>query len=208
MVKTVDMKNLLKTKYSLKEKILKLLIENKRIWTILGISNELKSDYKNTFQAVGKLYPDLIYKEKKGNLNLVEIKINSDREIYEVEEKRTNEFLFNNSKMRLIKEDIKRINYPFFIVLIFGSIVKGNATDKSDIDICIVSDNPEKTKEIVSSIRLLPQTIEIQQFTTDEFKSMLNKKENNLAKEIVKKNIILFGTENYYALISKWMKKE
>lgn len=208
MVKIVDMKNLLKIKYSLNEKILKLLIENKRAWTILEISNKLKRDYKNTFQAVGKLYPDLIYKEKKGNLNLVEIKISSNREIYEVEEKRTNEFFLNNSKTRLIKEDIERINYPFFIVLIFGSIAKGNATDKSDIDICIISDNPEKTKEIVSSVRLLPQTIEIHQFTTDEFKSMLNKKENNLAKEIVKKNIILFGIENYYALVSKWMKKE
>ena len=198
----------LKQKYSLSERILKLLIENKRAWTILEISHELKSDYKNTFQAVGKLYPDLISKDKKGSLNLIEIKISSNISIHEVEKKRTQEFLSNNSKIKLIGEDIERINYPFFIVLVFGSIVKGKATDKSDIDVCVISDNPEKIKEALSNMRLLPQKIEIQQFTTDEFKSMLNKKENNLAKEIVKSNIILYGIENYYNLVSKWMKKD
>lgn len=195
-------------KYSLSERILKLLIENKRAWTILEISNQLKSDYKNTFQAVGRLYPDLISKDKKGNLNLIEIKISPDFRIYEVEKKRTEEFLFNNPKIKLIKGDIERTNYPFFIVLLFGSVVKGNANNKSDIDICIISDNPGKTREIASSIDLLPKKIEIQQFTTKEFEAMLNKKENNIAKEIIKKNIILFGIENYYNLISKWMKKD
>ncbi len=68
-------KSSLRQNYSLSERILKLLIENKRAWTILEISNKLKCDYKNTFQAVGKLYPDLISKDKKGSLNLVEIKI-------------------------------------------------------------------------------------------------------------------------------------
>ena len=50
--------------------------------------------------------------------------------------------------------------------------------------------------------------LEIQDFNVKEFESMLDKKENNLAKEIIKNNIVLFGTENYYNLISKWMKKE
>lgn len=195
-------------KYSLNERILKLLIEDKRAWTILEIANQLKSDYKNTFQAIGKLSPDFINKEKKGNLNLIEIIISPDFRIYGVEKKRTEEFLHNNPKIKLIKRDIERTNYPFCIVLLFGSVVKGNATDKSDIDICIISDNSERTREITSSISLLPIKIEIQQFTTKEFELMLNKKDNNVAKEIVKKNIILFGIENYYNLISKWMKKD
>jgi len=37
---------------------------------------------------------------------------------------------------------------------------------------------------------------------------MLKIKEHNIAKEIVKNNIILYGIENYYNLISKWTKKE
>jgi len=194
--------------YSLIDKIIRLLIENKREWTILEIANKLKTDYKNTFQAINKLSTDLVIKNKKGNLNLIEIKIIPDSRIYSVERKRAEDFISSNSKVRLIKEDIERINYPFFIILIFGSSVKGEATSKSDIDLCIISDNVERAKEIISTMGLLPQKIDIHQFTTKEFESMLNKKENNLAKEIVKNNIVLFGLENYYNLVSKWMKKD
>jgi len=196
-----------KAEYSLRERILKLLIENKREWTILEIAKELGVDYKNTFQAMGKLSP-LVDKRKKGNLNLVKIKMNSDLDIFNVEKKRTRDFLIKDKMSGLVKEDIEKLNYPFFIVLIFGSIVRGKFTDKSDVDICIISDNLDKTKELISKIRLLPQKIEIHDFTTDEFVSMLDKTQNNLSKEIIKENIILFGVENYYNLVSKWMKKE
>jgi len=199
--------NKLVVKYSLRERILKLLIENKREWTILEMAKELKVDYKNTFQAINQL-SNLIIKKKKGNLNLIEIKMVLSSEVYSVENKRTEDFFGRNKVMELIKEDVDKLNYPFFIVLIFGSIVKGDFTNKSDIDMCIISDNKEKTREIVSKIRLLPKKIEIHDFTTDEFVSMLDKSQNNLSKEIIKENIILFGIENYYNLVSKWMKKE
>ena len=33
-------------------------------------------------------------------------------------------------------------------------------------------------------------------------------KQENIAKEIIKYNLILYGIENYYNFVSKWMKKE
>jgi predicted nucleotidyltransferase len=200
--------NMIKIKYSFREKILKFLLENKQKWSILEIANNLNADYKNTFQAIDKLYPDLIYKEKKGSMNLIEIKSTPNTIIYSVEEKRKKEFLEENKKLKLIKEDIEKINYPFFIVLLFGSVAKKTATEKSDIDICIISDNKEKTNELISKLKILPYPIEIQDFKISEFESMLNKKEGNVAKEIIKNNIILYGIENYYNLISRWMKNE
>ena len=58
-------------------------------------------------------------------------------------------------------------------------------------------------------LNLLSLKLEIQEFTTKEFISMIEKKkkQNNLGNEIIKSNIILYGIENYYNLISKWMKK-
>ena len=94
------------------------------------------------------------------------------------------------------------------IVLIFGSYVKNTKTEGSDIDICIISDSKEKTKKLIQSLNLLSLKLEIQEFTTDEFISMVGKTQNNLGHEIVKNNILLCGIENYYNLISKWMKKE
>ena len=68
--------------------------------------------------------------------------------------------------------------------------------------------NERKTENLISRLELLPLKLEIHDFTVDEFESMLKTKEDNIGKEIVKNNIILYGLENYYNLISKWMKKE
>ena len=194
--------------FSLKEKIIKHLIENKdKKESIRQISGALLVDYKNTFNAVNELQPDIVSKDKLGNTNLIEIKLAPNQEIYSVEYKRTNEFLNKNKKFRLIYEDIKDINYPFFIVLIFGSFAKKTSTSKSDLDLCIISDNKIKTKELTSKLKLLPLSIEVYEFTTEEFESMLDKKQENLAHEIIKNNVIIYGIENYYNLISKWMKK-
>ena len=67
--------------------------------------------------------------------------------------------------------------------------------------------NEGKIKKI-NKLNLLSLKLEVHEFTTREFISMIEKTQNNLGHEIVKNNIILYGTENYYNLISKWMKKE
>src|SRR3989344_1598961 len=194
---------------SLKEKILEYLIENKeKAKTIREISIYLKVDYKNTFQAVKNIYPNLISKDKIGNLNLVRIKLISNPEIFSIEYKRTIKFLERNKQLRLIQDDTNSIDYPFFIILIFGSYAKETKTKKSDIDLCIICDNEAKKKELISKFSLLPLKLEIHDFKVSEFESMLDTKKENIAKEIIKNNIILYGIDNYYNLISKWMKKE
>lgn len=194
--------------FSLKEKILRYLIENKgKPKTILEISQALNADYKNTFQAI-KFLSNFIHKEKIGNTNMVEINFKPSQEIFAVEQKRTKEFLDKNKPLKLIQNDARDLNYPFFIVLIFGSYVKKENTKNSDIDICIISDNKLKTQELISRLRLLPEKLEIHDFNIEEFESMLDTKKENLAKEIIKYNFIIYGIENYYNFVSKWMKKE
>jgi len=195
-------------KLSQKEKLLKYLIENKNPQSIMTASGAIVVDYKNTYNIVNELQPEIILKEKIGNTSLISLKLTPNQEIYSIESKRTREFLSKNPRLKLIKQDIENINYPFFIVLIFGSYVKGTENKVSDIDICIISDNHEKTRELIGQINLLTLKIEIQEFTTKEFISMIEKKQQNLGHEIVKNNIILYGIEDYYNLISKWMKKE
>lgn len=199
--------NKITKKFSLKEKILKYLIENKeRSKTILEISKVLNVDYKNTFQAIKSL-SNFIHKEKFGNTNKVDINFKPSQEIFAVEQKRTKEFLDKNKALRLVQNDIESLNYPFFIVLIFGSVAKKIDTGRSDLDICIISDNKSKTQELILKLRLLPKKLEIHDFNIKEFESMLETKKENLAKEIIKYNIILYGIDNYYNLVSKWMKK-
>jgi len=192
-----------------KEKLLKYLIENKEPISIMQASGAIVVDYKNTYNAVNELQASgAIVKEVMGNTSPIKMNFMPNPEIFSVEGKRTEEFLSKNPRIRLIHEDIKEINYPFMIVLVFGSYAKGKSALSSDIDICIISDNKEKTKKLIESLSLSSLKLEIQDFTTDEFISMIEKKQNNLGHEIIKNNIILYGIENYYNLICKWMKKE
>jgi predicted nucleotidyltransferase len=191
-----------KIKLSLREKILKYLIENKKPVSIMQISNQLEVDYKNTFKTINNL-PQII-QNRIGNTNLIELKLIPDLEIYSVECKRTGQFLQENKHLSLIKKDIELLAYPFLIVLIFGSYTKNNQTKKSDIDICVISDNQSKTRELISKLNLFPLRLEVHDFSIKEFESMLETKKENIAKEIIKSNVLLYGTDNYYNLISRW----
>ncbi len=199
------------SRFSPKEKIVKYLIENKEQgpFSIRQISSDVKIDYKNTYNYIEKLSAiGTIIKESIGNIKPIKINLSPSIEIINTEKKRTKEFLFNNSKFKLIKQDIENINYPFMVVLVFGSYAKSNQSKQSDIDVCIICDNKSKTEELIRRLDVLTLKLEIQNFTSKEFISMISKKENNLGKEIINHNILLFGFENYYNLIIKWMKKE
>ena len=196
-------------KYTLKEKILKFLIENKESpHSIMEISKKLKTDYKNTSQALSKINPKTYLKSKQGNSYLIEFNQNNNIETLSIEEKRTEEFFSKNLNLKVIRKYIKELSYPFLTVLAFGSYIKKTNTKNSDIDICIILDSKSKSEILNEKLRLLSLNLEIQEFTSKEFTSMIEKKGNNLGNEIIKNNIILYGKENYYNLISEWMKKE
>ena len=192
-----------------KEKLLKYLIENKNPVSIRQVSGATFVDYKNTHELVNKLQSEgVITKGKLGNTNPISINLAPNIEIYNVEKKRTEEFILKNPKLKVVKSYIEEVNYPFFIVLVFGSYVNGTNTTGSDIDVCVIVDNEDKSKELRQKLRLLPLKLEIHEFTIKEFISMIEKRQNNVGQEIVKNNIILYGVENYYNLIAKWMKRE
>lgn len=190
-------------KLSPKERVVKFLIENKNPQSIMAISGANVIDYKNTYNTVNELHPEIISKEKIGNTNLIKLNLVPNQQIYSVENKRTKQFLSKHPTLKVVKKYIEELDYPFLIVLVFGSYVKNANTKTSDIDICIISDNKVKSKELQEKLGLLSLKLEIQEFTTKEFISMIEKKQNNLGHEIVKSNIILYGAENYYNLISR-----
>jgi len=197
---------IIKSKLNLrpKERIIKYLLEHKHPLSIREISRAISLDYKNTYTIINK--STIISKDKIGNTNLIKLNISPNEDIFSTENKRTLELIKKHKKIELIKQDIESVNYPFIISLIFGSYSKGTENNNSDIDLCIICDNTEKVKEIASKLNLLPFKIEIHDFTTKEFFSMLETTQNNVGKEIVKNNIILFGIENYYNLVKPWTK--
>src|SRR3972149_5682896 len=92
-----------KTKLKPKEKLIGYLIEHKEPQSIMAISGATIVDYKNTYHIIDELQPVIIHKEKIGNTSLIKLNLVPNQEIYNVEDKRTEEFLSKNSKLRIVK---------------------------------------------------------------------------------------------------------
>jgi len=186
------------------EKILKFILENNsNSFSIKQISEKLKIDYKNTHSAIEKIKDSITF-NKVGKSKFIQFDFKLTPLVFKIEKFRLNNIL-KNTDLNLMIADIERISHPFIIILLFGSFIKKINTKYSDIDLCIISNNKSIKTKLIEHLKMFPLNLEMHEFTTIEFTSMLKSPENNLGKEIVKNNIILFGIENYYHLVSKWM---
>lgn len=183
-------------------KILTFFIENKdKSFSINYISKKLKLNYRIAFEEIKKLEDKkLISINKLGNSNQCRFNYSFNEMILKAELDRRDELL-KNTDIRLIYERIKEIKDPFFTLLIFGSYAKKKQAKNSDIDICLMTDNEEINKKIKKTLNLIPSDIHLLDFTAEEFMEMLETRKNNVGKEIVNDNVILFGIENFYGLV-------
>jgi len=184
----------------IKHKILKFLIENKeKNLNINEISNTLAIDYKLTYLNVQKLYHQgLINIKKYGNVKICTLNNLFNEDIFLVESNRRQELL-NNKDFLVLYTKLHKINSQF-ILIVFGSYAKGTATKHSDIDILLVS-NKENLKVVESEIEITPLNIHLTFVSYEDFVKMLMTKEQTLVSEAIKKNIILFGVEDYYRIL-------
>ena len=129
--------------------------------------------------------------------------------VYPYYEANLDSYLFKKLKLaysllsieKLIKE-IAAKTRPNCIVL-FGSGAKGEDTEKSDIDLCVVNKEGKKNIKFSKFELLFKLEINPIYLKDKEFKHMLKEEEQNLAKEIIKKHIILYGEEYFWNLVWK-----
>lgn len=180
-------------------KVLKLFVDHKdREFTIKKAAETLKINYRIVYEEVMKLEKEkLIRITRIGNSNLCEFNYKLDYKIVEIEEIRKKE-LFRNKDIQLIYKRIREVKSPFYILVLFGSYVKKTNTKHSDIDLCLITDNPEVSKDVNTILSITPLNVHLQEFTSEHFLMMLKSKEFNVGNEIVKNNIILYGIESFY----------
>ncbi len=195
--------NIMEKKHNHKDKILKLLLSNKKEeFTIRAISKNISIDYKTVYMTVkGLIKSQVIQAKKAGQTTLCSInqnKFNSD--IFRVELIRLEELLRNKnfSVLHTYFNDIKK---PFFILLLFGSYASGKPRKKSDIDLMLIVDDEKIRRDIKNKTSLIPLNIHLIDFTPEEFLSMIKTTDFNVGKEVFYNNIILFGIEDYYRLL-------
>jgi predicted nucleotidyltransferase len=185
---------------SIKQKILRFLIENKtRAFSIKEISKSLKIDYKLVYINIKKLEGDKsIEVEDLGVVKRCSFKDKFNGDVFIVESERKNQLL-QKKEFRAIYDRLKILNRQF-ILLLFGSHAKGTAVNNSDIDLLAISDE-ENARLIEDKLEVLPLKIHLNPISCDSFIGMAKSKEQTVVGEALKKNIILFGLEDYYRLL-------
>jgi len=184
--------------YSIKQKILRFLIENKtESFSIRDISKALKIDYKLVYLNIKKLEENKVIEvEDLKVIKKCSFKDKFNEDVFIVENKRRNEIL-EKKEFRAIYDKLKTINNQF-ILLLFGSHIKRAALKNSDIDLLLVS---EEAKLIEEKLEILPLKIHLTSLSYNSFISMIKSKEQTVVSEVLKKNVILLGIEDYYRLI-------
>lgn len=185
------------------KKIVRLLLEEKKAFTIRGMAAKIGSDYKIIHTAIQRLTKkNIIKKEKVGNSFLC--KLNEKyygSEIYEIEFERATELLKNKNIKILYDEIMSKIAESFFVFFVFGSVVKNKQRKASDIDLMFVTNAENFEKKADEILRTLPLKIHFLVFSEKEFKKMLFSSESNVVKEMLKSCIILYGIESYYRML-------
>lgn len=185
------------------KKIVRLLLEEKKAFTIRGMAAKIGSDYKIIHTAIQRLTKkNIIKKEKVGNSFLC--KLNEKyygSEIYEIEFERATELLKNKNIKILYDEIMSKIAESFFVFFVFGSVVKNKQRKASDIDLMFVTNAENFEKKADEILRTLPLKIHFLVFSEKEFKKMLFSSESNVVKEMLKSCIALYGIESYYRML-------
>lgn len=178
--------------------ILRILIENrKERYSIRTLSKLRKINYKSAYNAIMKLEEErIINLERLGNTTSCSFNLKFSPRVFNVEyERRTS--LLKNKNFEIIYSRLNKIPVQF-IALLFGSYVKKTSDKHSDIDLLVIGRN---LKEVEETISLIPLKIHLTLISEKEFLDMAKSREFSVVSEIMEKNIILLGIEDYYRLL-------
>jgi len=93
----------------------------------------------------------------------------------------------------------------FFILILFGSYAKNEATKKSDLDIALIVESEQTKKDITPFLETIKRRevipIDYHIFTRNEFLEMLQADSENVGKQIFKSNIVYYGYIPYCNLV-------
>jgi len=193
----------------LEAKIISLLAKDiKKEFTINEIAKNLGEHYSFVHRIVNRLSKDkiitknIIGKSWACSLNLELEKTIILIKLSEIESKE--KFYEKNKTLKLILNDftdsITQISRNITVIL-FGSYAKNTATEKSDIDILVISQGEIELDKITKEIYAkYGKEINPILMDSNEFK---NQKDKPIIKDVIKDHYILYGVEKFVNMVFK-----
>ena len=168
-------------------------------YTMHNLSQTLHIPYTSFYRTVEMIKDFLVIenvgKSKVLSLNVKRPIVKAHLTVSSDEEKK--EFLKKQPILSKISQELNTED----IVLLFGSYAKGKETDKSDIDLCIINKNGQKSLSFSKYELLFKKKINPMFITSKEFKEMLKDKEENVGKQALKDHIVLNNPEQFWELV-------
>ena len=169
---------------------------------IRQLSKESKIPYTTTHRLI-KNNKAIFIIDKKGNIKLCSLNLKDNitkNYLILSERKEAEKFSNKNPEFKVLKKELPLGDYS---LILFGSRAEGKQREKSDIDLCIINKDGNKNIKFSKFELLFKLEINPIYLKDQEFKQMLKEEEQNLAKEIIKKHIILYGEEYFWNLTWK-----
>lgn len=167
--------------------------------TIRQLSIGSKIPYTTALRTINNNKKLFIIK-KIGNIKICSL--NLDEEIIKnylivSERLETEEFLNKNKEFKLLQEELEHGEY---CLILFGSRAEEKHRKESDVDLCIINKTGNKNIKFSKFEMLFKLEVNPIYFSENEFKTMLNDKNHNVAKEILKKHIIIYNEDYFWNL--------
>lgn len=177
--------------------------------TFKQIKQQSRQKSNNIIQIALKEFQkqDLVKTKETGDVTTYSLSLNNNLTLSYLN--LINESEINKSKIpKNILEDIKNRVFKhteFFILIVFGSYAKSEATKKSDLDIAVIVESEQTKKEFAPFLETIKRReiipIDYHIFTRIEFLDMLKADFENVGKQIFKSNIVYYGYITYCNLI-------
>ena len=205
----------------MKDKLIKLFYDNLEAqFTINELSKMTGISYSYVYRQIEELKnANIIIVEQRSNRKYCSPNYkNPDvkTSFVKISNQITEDFLQKRDKLFFVVSKLlsilpQKTDFNLLSVVLFGSLVKGTDSKKSDIDLFIIVPSKERYDETIEmecaalsrgfNVELNPIISEPTSLLT-----MLKEKENNVGKEILKNKIILFGAEKFWELIFEEIK--
>lgn len=185
-------------------------------YSIRSLAQQLNKAYSYVYGQVNTLAEKGVLKKRKvGAAIYCSLNYGSDgllKWLVQIEGDNLEEFLKIEKRLskplrELIDRLPERTNFNLQSAVLFGSYAKGHAIPKSDLDLFFILSLKDQYRELIESeilslsrryrIKINPVLAEPM-----EFLKMVRAKEPNLAHEIMRNKIILYGREKFWELVS------
>lgn len=179
--------------------------------SVRGISQLIESSYALTWDSTTALIKKkLVRAEKIGRSLACKVNLSANPKQLAISSLIHSQKFLDRASFGFVIDELKdKLNDLIYIMILFGSYVKGTATKKSDIDLLFVVQNKEdiektrkKIKSVLSSTNI---RIEFDVIQTEWLVNMFGEK-NTVGREVLEASIILHGAEQYYTLVNHYDK--